>query len=196
MPRALLIASLLLTACGRSPGPNPEEYGQLTYWLLNQATPTATNCTDDPRFDALHIEPPDFYAASWYYIYRVNEGGRTATGYDCTDAQAYDPKSCWPLPERVWQIADHVATLDFEMTSSSLATGCELKPSGRIRLVDEGDQGTARMEVRYELVGDKDTCDAVEAEIRSNSRNGMGLRDCVHGLDEVIIFARTIEPVS
>jgi len=194
MARALLIVSLLLAACGRSPGPHPEEYGQLTYWLLNQATPTSADCTDDPRFDSLRLEPPDFYSASWYYIYRVNEGGQTATGYDCTNAQAYDPHACWPLPEQVWQIADHVATLDFDVAATSLGSGCVLKPSGRVQIFDEGDRGTARVEVRYQLVGD--ACDDLEAHIRANSQNGKGLRDCVHGLDEVILFARTVEPVS
>lgn len=193
MSRALAVLSLLLVACGRSPGPLPEEYGKLTYWLLNQSDPTSHECSDAPALDGLRLEPPEFGWVAWYYIYRVNDGGKTATEYDCIDAQAYDPNSCAPEPHIVWRIDGHNVTLDYDGGVVDLGEGCRVRVLGNATLVDGGDKGTVRHEVRFDYLSDAEGCDAA---VRERSPNGKGLRECVHGLDEIVYFARAVDPVN
>lgn len=177
MRAALMLAVVLSTACGRWPGPHESERGKIIFWLVNQASSDLGECSDSLEY-AQHMprEPPFNVGIAWYFIYVVQEDGRSAVLWDC---RQYDWTNCWPDPRGiVLSVEGSVLTYEGEPAEVRRFGSCVVQASYRAALTDNGGRLSAEQSTEFNLIGPADDCAEAEQRIRAESFNGKGLDGC------------------
>lgn len=171
-----IIAVLLLAACGRSPGPHEDEFGQVTFWLVHASESEQVGCTDLPEFQEWFQESLVFTrGTAWYYIYRVSPDGTRAVGQSC---DPWDWSRCEPRPWMILSIEDHVLTYDHPPERLENLGGCGLDARISWRLEDQGKRMVGEHVTTFELVGNPDACESYDQSVRERSFNGQGVAGC------------------
>ena len=178
----IVIAAALLAGCGRPPGPNTDEHGKITYWLITSDSGTTAGCSDNSFLgdQDLILTPPALGGSvAWYFVYSVSSDGKTAINYKCPENDYLD---CTPTP-LTWQVSGHVLTAT--LTPDPLAFGsgeCQIQQQLTAQLVDKGGDMDATETSTLSLVGPSAECATANAELKKQSDNGLGAGGCTSSL--------------
>jgi len=173
--RILSVSTLLLLgACGRDAGPNPDEYGKITYWLLSQNSSERSKCTDQqPWTGAMPEEPVYTPGIAWYVIYKVASDGKNALDMDC---ERTNVRNCVD-GDIVFGVQGHEVVFERE-SDAPTSTTCTAHEKLRFVLTDDGDEAQVVARADFSLAGDPAECEQAQADMRSRSGNGQGIDGC------------------
>jgi hypothetical protein len=192
LPFCVLVATLALsTACARAPGPSELEWGEITYWLVTSSDVAFAQCSDASdwrsQVEAPAIEP------NTYLIYRVETGGATATAMDCETTLG---SSCTESDTGiVFTVVGHTLTWDPTAEIQDVTgSDCDVQVDQIWTLVDNGETLDWELGMAVDLVGDATDCAALDAQIKLQSPNGLGMDGCVVTLSMSADFSHTSVP--
>ena len=173
-----VVVAALSAGCGRPAGPNTDERGKLTYWLIISDSGTTTGCSDNPYLgdqNLLLTPPPLAGGAVWYFVYSVSSDGTTATNYSCPENDELD---CTPTP-LTWQISGHVLTATLTPDPVPFGSGdCQIQQQITATLVDKGGDMDAAQTSILNLEGPSDDCTTADDDLKNQSGNGLGAGGC------------------
>ncbi len=173
---------LLVLSCVREPGPHPGEEGEVTFWeVLDPGDYAFTACSSNytEAVGAASEAVPD---GSWV-IYRVLEDAEDAVSASCS---YLDADTCKDVEEVVWTIDGHVLSRGEELEVNADGD-CVLLADAVYEVHDEGETGTAVIDIQWRLEGD---CEAYEAEVSAESENGYGMAACTTYLESPLAFLK------
>lgn len=172
--RALTSALVLsvLCACGpREAGFAPNE---LLRWRIVEATASYAQCSDAEVWRA-QFAPPDVSRENFSVSVAVDGTGREAVLVNCVSASNCQSSE----PEVRFTVAGteliHGGNQRVEIRDSP----CQIAVAERIVIVDEGSTMSLHDVLTFTLVEDDAACAAFDAQLRSQSPNGLGADGCV-----------------
>lgn len=175
MPRLLPpVVLALFTACGGGSS-NGLAPNAVYFWQITSSTVEFGQCSDKPEF-RMDAKPLAFSDNS-YLIYRVSGDGKTAVTQDCTRLDASTcSSSATPI---TFNIAGRELTFTQESKAPVGTTGCNLLQAETWTLADSGKAMTLDIANVLSLVDSPPACDSVEADLKMNSPNMLGVQGCV-----------------
>ena len=180
-----LMCSLLLTACvgEREVGPHANEYGLVMYWEVLGSEGRADKCTDSADWSEV-VSGPVLNTGS-FLMYRVEEGGLTATGQSCENMSS---NSCSDS-DLTWQIDQNILSYQAEPQLLESTGECDIELLATWTVVDEGETALFQVEIQFRYQEGEPACEAIETALGSESPNGFGLADCTVTIDADMGFA-------
>lgn len=171
---ALAGLALALLACG--PRQPPARPGQTIYWRVSQSSVDFTGCTDDATFRGGITAIP--FDENTYVIYRMAKDGQTATAQTCT---TFAVSSCQDSTSGVvYQAAGAELLYSHESKQPIGNSGaCQVANAESWILTDQGTTLAVSIRSVLSLVDDPPACQQVEAQVKAQSPNGLGLQGCV-----------------
>ena len=169
-------------ACGpRKPQIKP---GVTYFWRVTDSKVELAQCTDDPKFVA--SAAPIAFNESTFFIYKVDPTGQKATLQDCaasdvttcTDAVT-DATSGSPGLPIVYDVAGDQLFLSSESKSPIGTGGCRVQNVEQRIATDEGETLSLEIKQILGLVDNPTNCDQVEAQLKTQSANPLGLQGCI-----------------
>ncbi|MEW5739201.1 MAG: hypothetical protein AB1938_09770 [Myxococcota bacterium] len=175
MPRSLLLAVVpILVGCGGGSGSGLSP-NAVYFWQITSSTVEFGQCSDDPTF-RMDAQPIAFTDNS-YIIYRVSQDGKTAVTQDC---MRLDASTCAPSTNPItFNIAGRELTFTRESKAPVGTTGCNLQQSETWTLTDSNKTMTLDIANVLSLVDSPPACDSVEADLKMQSPNMLGVQGCV-----------------
>lgn len=194
----LSISLLLASAClSRPPGPHQDERGLVTFWMINGASETRSNCSDAYPWSGIRaqrVRADPYDGIVWYLIYGVSEDGLTAVDYDCENMHL---TTCAPGDVVTFKVDGHTLTAELDSETMPLSTPeCAARLTSTLVVEDGGLEGRMTETIAVKLTGDPEACAAEDARIRADSSNGEGIANCVVTADYRMAFShvRSADP--
>jgi hypothetical protein len=145
------------------------------FWRITSSDVSTTACTDDPGFKD-QVQPIGF-SDNTYLMYRVSKDGRQATTLSCTQL---DARTCQDSPSGiVFDVAEHELLYASEDKQAIGDGGCQLQGAQSWVLTDKGESLTMQIDNSLSLVDHPTLCPKIEAQVKAQSPNGMGLQGCI-----------------
>ncbi len=170
--RFTIVLGLALCACGPRKGP---EAGQIYFWQISTSTLEWGACGDATALregvGAIAV------ADNSYLVYRVDPTGKKAITQTCP---TLDPRTC---SDSATQISFDIAGAELTFTSERLGTvknsACKVQENETWTLVDQIDHMSLEIATVLSLVGSDVDCPKLDASIKAESPNGLGISGCV-----------------
>ena len=175
--------AVMLSACdSRSPGPNPDEWGLVTYWELTEASEAFDACLDNAEWRAPFQGAEPLVGS--YLTYRVEDGGETATALTC---ESTEPDSCVPRePPLSFSVnaEAHTLTHTSELRTSNVV-GFDCQPGNQTTwtVTDGGEEVDLRLQTEFQLLGSDTACASLHDVFVDLGTNGLGIEDCTIRID-------------
>lgn len=191
MPRiAFVLLACASAAClSRPAGPNADEYGKVSYWMINSASEHREQCSDAPEWASLraqraHADPND--GIVWYLEYALTHDGRTAELVDCARFST-GPCDHGLLP--LMAVEGHVVSGEIATEEVPLGTGCTAVVHDTLTVTDEGVEGHLQEKLHVTLSGETEACAQAEAALKARSPNREGVTTCVIAAEYGMAFS-------
>jgi hypothetical protein len=160
----------MFEACSAPDGP---QGGTTYYWQLGANTFQFGQCSDEPRFrDSVKLTATE----GKFLIYRVAEDLKTASSLDC---KSLDQSSCTPVADETWTVAGKELALVRERKDPIGMSGCSQLQTVTWTALDRGHTVDVEINNVLTLVDNQAACDAIDADLKARSPNGMGFAGCV-----------------
>lgn len=170
--RALLVAPLVLLACGEYAGP---EANTTYFWQLKSSLVEFGACSDavDFRKDVTPVPISD----NSFIIYKVSADAKQAVAQDCTRV---DTGTCGPSDAGiVFDVAGRELVFTHSVTGPIGATGCSLSQTQTWTLTDATRAMTLEISNVLTLTDSPAACAVVEQDLKTRSPNMLGVEGCV-----------------
>lgn len=169
----LVVAGLF--GCGPATRPPGAKPGEMLFWRITSSEVSFSQCTDEAQFRD-QIQPLSF-DENTYLVYRVEADGKEATVLSC---DALEPATCRPSASGItFDVAGTELLFSRDNKSPIGDQGCQLLAAESWVLTDQGETLQVDISNVLSLVDAPEACDAVEAQLRRQAPNGLGLQGCV-----------------
>lgn len=170
--RPLLVAALLMLACGQYTGPQPNA---TYFWQIKTSTVEFGACSDAMDF-RMGIDPVPI-SDNTFLIYKVSSDGKKAVSQSCT---RLDTATCTDSDAGVvFEVAGRELTFTESDKAPIGTTGCSLQQTQTWTAIDATRALTVDIANVLTLVDSPPGCDMVEADLKMRSPNGLGVEGCV-----------------
>jgi len=168
----MLAVSLGLTACPRSKIP---EANATYFWQVTTSTLEWGSCGDSMSLRG--GVSPITVAANSFLIYRVDATGKKAVSQTCPQL---DVSTCTDSTSNIiFDIAGSELTFASERTDAVQNSTCQLRQNETWTMVDKGTSMTLEINTVLSLTGSEADCPKLEASVKAESANGLGIVGCV-----------------
>ena len=159
-------------ACGPRKGP---EANATYFWKIDTSSLEWGACGDSQALrggvGAIAV------SASSYLTYKVDPAGQKAVSQTCLQL---NPSSCTPSPANiVFDIAGNELTFTSSAKKTIDQSTCALQQSDTWTIVDQISTMSLEIATVLSLVDNPTSCPGVEAGIKRDSPNGLGVTGCV-----------------
>lgn len=166
------LLSVFVFACGPNGSIQP---GAVYFWQVKTSTLEFGACSDAPEFRA-DLNPVPI-SDNTFVIYKISADGKQAVTQKC---ETLDPKTCADSSTMVvFDVVGREMTYSKSSVSDLGATGCSLQQTETWTLTDAVDHMTLDLVNVLTLINSPTACEKVEADIKRDSPNMLGVEGCV-----------------
>lgn len=167
-----LLAAVALVGCGPRKVPEPNT---VYFWQITDSTLEWGACGDSPSLRS-GVAPIEI-AQNSYLVYRVDSTGKKATSQTCP---ALDPSTCQDSTSNiVFTIAGAELAYTSERKDPVSMSSCFVQQDETWLLEDHVTTMNLEIDTVLSLVDSPTDCPKLEASIKADSPNGLGVAGCV-----------------